>query len=92
MIKIYEGSRARVVAMFQSEICFGNYHDMVGVKIICSGALSDAFQSWMFCWVVEVMLLGVLRDVFYSWNFCWVLEVMLMGVSSDVFSPGYFVG
>ena len=40
------------------------------------GALSDAFHSWNFCWVLEVMLLGTLTDGFDSWNFCWVQKVM----------------
>ena len=42
------------------------------------GALSDVFDSWNFCWVLEVMLLGVLSDVVDSWKSCWVLEVMLL--------------
>ena len=42
------------------------------------GALSDAFHSWNFCWVLEVMLLGTLTDGFDSWK--------------SIFSPGFFAG
>ena len=67
---------------------------MLGVMLL--GALSDGFHSWIFCWVLEVMLLGASdvlfvsytpnKNNFQSWILCWVLEVMLLGALDDLFA------